>query len=359
MPSPPDTIVLTLREAGRLALEREPGLQADRQGAAIARGEYRQSRLDGLNPAIDFQQYETGALGGTQAYTVGLSLELPWAGQRGLRIAAARAGMERANATTADAVRLAEATVSLAFFGAVAAERRLQLAEQMAAASQRFFDLTRIQLREGEISALEANLTDIEFRAQQGASPGGASRRDGRAARTAPIDRCLLGDTDPARRRGVVGTDGGPPQRRLPDRGGVGNTPRSRGRASAAGAVRLVASACRPGSNSHSAAQRVQPAGCWGTGLTFRARDLGAAPRRRSGPRPVDQEEARVAQARSRVAALELAVGAKSPRPIAPCKRRPKKSRRWSPLCWGPPDGTSPWWTLPIKPESLRSQRCS
>ena len=135
IPSPPDTIVLTLREAGRLALEREPGLQADRQGAAIARGEYRQSRLDGLNPAIDFQQYETGALGGTQAYTVGLSLELPWAGQRGLRIAAARAGMERANATTADAVRLAEATVSLAFFGAVAAERRLQLAEQMAAAS--------------------------------------------------------------------------------------------------------------------------------------------------------------------------------------------------------------------------------
>ncbi|MBK6495541.1 MAG: TolC family protein [Gemmatimonadetes bacterium] len=180
MPSPPDTIVLTLREAGRLALEREPGLQADRQGAAIARGEYRQSRLDGLNPAIDFQQYETGALGGTQAYTVGLSLELPWAGQRGLRIAAARAGMERANATTADAVRLAEATVSLAFFGAVAAERRLQLAEQMAAASQRFFDLTRIQLREGEISALEANLTDIEFGRSRARLL--AARRDATAA---------------------------------------------------------------------------------------------------------------------------------------------------------------------------------
>lgn len=171
-----DTVVLTLHEAGRRALEQEPGLQAERVSALIARGEFRQARLDGLNPTVDLQRYEAGVVGGTQAYTLGVSADVPWAGQRGLRVAAARAGVERADAWTANAERLAEAYTALAFFAAIAAERRLVFAEQMVMASQRFFDVTRIQLREGEISALEANLTEIELGRSRGRLLG--ARRD-------------------------------------------------------------------------------------------------------------------------------------------------------------------------------------
>lgn len=310
MPSPPDTIVLTLREAGRLALEREPGLQADRQGAAIARGEYRQSRLDGLNPAIDFQQYETGALGGTQAYTVGLSLELPWAGQRGLRIAAARAGMERANATTADAVRLAEATVSLAFFGAVAAERRLQLAEQMAAASQRFFDLTRSQLREGEISALEANLTDIEFGRSRARLL--AARRDATAALLEL--RRLIGVSSVTPIRLVDAAWSAPTAVPLNEDSLIAVALATRpdleaGRrqlAQSASLRRLAAREAIPTPRLSAFNQRDagEQASRFGLGISVLLPVVDRAQGR------VDQEEARVAQARSRVAALELAVGA-------------------------------------------------
>lgn len=308
MPSPPDTIVLTLREAGRLALEREPGLQAERQAVAIARGELRQVRVDGLNPTFEVQQYEAGVAGGARAYTAGLSMDVPWAGQRGLRIAAASAGVERAAATTMSAERVAEATVSLAFFASLAAERRLQLAEQMAAATQRFFDVTRIQLREGEISALDANLTEIELGRSRGRLLG--ARREANA--TLLELRRLIGVPPQTALRLVDGE--------LPS--GATLTLNEDSLIAAALLARPDLQASRRQVEQADALRRLAARDWIPTPRlsAFSTRDVGErASRLGLGvalPLPVidraqgrvDQEEARLAQSRSRYAALELSI---------------------------------------------------
>ncbi len=162
-PSPGDTLVLTLQGARDLALAQNPNLRADRLAVAMSLGGVRQSRVEGLNPTLEIQRYEAGVAGRNPEFGLALTTDLPWSGQRGLRIDAARAGVDRSIADVNDAERRAVASASLAFIGALAANQRLGVADTMVAATQRLYAVTRIQLREGEISSLEANLAEIEF----------------------------------------------------------------------------------------------------------------------------------------------------------------------------------------------------
>lgn len=158
-----DTLVLSLAETQRLALQRSPAFLADRQEEAIARGELRQARAYTLNPTVDIEGFETGAPGSPRQYTAALSQEIQWAGQWGLRAGAARAGLVRAESRVRDAARATVAEASRAYYAALAADRRLVVAEQIFGANERLRQATQVQLREGEISTLEGNLAQIEF----------------------------------------------------------------------------------------------------------------------------------------------------------------------------------------------------
>lgn len=157
-----DTLVLALDDVRRLALERSPTLLGARQETAIARGALRQTRVLRSNPELAVQS-AGGALG-SAADQLQLTVlqEIEWAGQRGLRSDAARLGLERASFGVQDAGRLTIGEASVGFFRAVAADRRLAVAEEALALGERLLVAVRIQVREGEISRLEANLAEIE-----------------------------------------------------------------------------------------------------------------------------------------------------------------------------------------------------
>lgn len=158
-----DTITLSLAEAQRLALTRDPAFLAQRQEAEIARGELTQARVYTFNPELEFEAADAGTNRRLGEYEASLTQEIEYAGQRGLRVDAARIGLNRTELNVQNAARATLAEASTAFYAALAADQRLQLAGTVLELNQRLLEATRVQLQEGEISVLEANLAEIEF----------------------------------------------------------------------------------------------------------------------------------------------------------------------------------------------------
>jgi cobalt-zinc-cadmium efflux system outer membrane protein len=145
---------LTLAEARALVLRQNPELLAARQAPAVAEGELRQARTIRFNPDLNVIARGSPELALTQ--------EVEWAGQRGLRSAAAQSGLSRAVFETADVERQLIGDVTMAYYRAVAASARRDVVDQLAVLTDRLITAVRIQLKEGEISVLEANLAEIE-----------------------------------------------------------------------------------------------------------------------------------------------------------------------------------------------------
>ncbi len=162
-PGTGDSLVLTVNAVRRLALAQNPTLLASRQDTAIARGGLQQARLLRFNPDFSAVAPGPGFGGSRNASEFMVMQELEVAGQRGLRIDAARFGLTRATATVANATRLTLADASIAFYRALSAQRRLQVTREVLELTERLLGAVRTQLREGEISILEANLAEIEF----------------------------------------------------------------------------------------------------------------------------------------------------------------------------------------------------
>lgn len=168
---PTDTVRLSLVAARGAALRANPELAATRLDTAIARGELRQAGILRFNPSVD-------VLGGVGANGVepGLSQEVELFGQRGVRVAAGRAGIERARAAVANAARLTIGDVDRTFYRLLAAIRRTALADEVLALNQRLSDVAGRQLAAGEISRLDYNLARIEL--GQSRSRALATRRE-------------------------------------------------------------------------------------------------------------------------------------------------------------------------------------
>ena len=158
----PDTIRLTLAEAQQLSLQRNPAFLADAEARAIARGELRQAHALLPNPQLEIEAPGAATDGGFGRYEAALSQEIEWAGQRGLRIDAAEGGVRRATQLVRDAARLTLADASVAYYATVAAARRLDVVEEIFDSNQRLLAAVRTQVSEGEISALEGSLAEIE-----------------------------------------------------------------------------------------------------------------------------------------------------------------------------------------------------
>lgn len=177
-----DTIVVSLAEARLRALRANPGLVATRLDTTIVRGQIRQARLIRFNPVADVLT----TTGGDQL-EAGVSQEIEIFGQRGKRIAAARAGFERATAGVANATRLTIGEVDRTFYRLVSASQRTKLAEDVLTVSARLADVAGRQLREGEISRLDFNLATVELGRARARSLGTRRERE-----QAAIDLGLL-----------------------------------------------------------------------------------------------------------------------------------------------------------------------
>ena len=152
-----DTVRLSLADARALAIRANPELRAARFDIAIARGELRQSALlMRANP-------ETDVLAGGEGAEFAVGQEIEIAGQRGVRRAAATAGLERATASVTNVARTALGDVDRTFYGFVASDRRMILAEEILALNQRLAEASDRQLQAGQISRLEFNLAIVEF----------------------------------------------------------------------------------------------------------------------------------------------------------------------------------------------------
>jgi cobalt-zinc-cadmium efflux system outer membrane protein len=142
------------------------------QGAA-------QGRLDqaGLilnsNPVIEgsLSRKDTVPGGGEKVTNRGLTLsqEFELAGQRGLRVDAAREGMELVSQNIKDRERIIIAVVKDAFANVLAMKQKRVLAEEAVKLQEELVNSALVKFQAGEISALEQNLADVEL---------GKSRRD-------------------------------------------------------------------------------------------------------------------------------------------------------------------------------------
>jgi cobalt-zinc-cadmium efflux system outer membrane protein len=159
-----DTLRLTLPEARELALRQNPELLAVRQELPAAAGAMRQARLFFVqNPTLEAEgQPEGQEAGGPRDYRLGIEQEVEWAGQRGLRVAAARSGVQSAAGLVADAARRTTTAVTVAYLSAIAAERRLALAREILALDEQLLAAVTRQLELGDVSGLELNLARIE-----------------------------------------------------------------------------------------------------------------------------------------------------------------------------------------------------
>lgn len=157
-PVPRDSVTLSLRDARSRALRSNPELLAIQVDTAIARGELGRASVPfRFNPIADVFSGVRGA--GVEA---GVSQELEIFGQRGARVAARRAGMERATASVRNAVRLTMGGVDRTFYQLVAATRRLALSEEILELNGTLASIAERQLAAGEISRLDYNLAVVE-----------------------------------------------------------------------------------------------------------------------------------------------------------------------------------------------------
>lgn len=153
-----DTIRLSLAEARSRALRENPDLHAVRLDTAVARGQLRQARVIRFNPSADVVARPNG-----DDLEAGISQEIEIFGQRGTRIAAGRAGLQRADARVTNAARLLIGEVDRTFYRLASATQRMKLSEDVLALNARLENVAGRQLAEGAISRLDYNLAVVEL----------------------------------------------------------------------------------------------------------------------------------------------------------------------------------------------------
>ena len=159
---------ITVGEAVDTALKNNPDLQSARLERDTAQGRLDQAGLLlKSNPVIEgsLSRKDTQPDGGEKAknYEVRLSQEFELAGQRGLRVDAARSGWEKARLDIRDRERVLIAAVKDAFARALAAKRKIDLAEKSVKLQEELVASATVKFQTGDISALEQNLADVEL----------------------------------------------------------------------------------------------------------------------------------------------------------------------------------------------------
>jgi len=146
----------------RRALQSNAQLAASRLEIDRARARLRQAGLR-PNPSMDFEQLN-GVFNspGERGTSIGFSLPLELAGQRGRRIDLARAALEAAEADVADRERRLTSEVRLAYIETLAALRELEVAQNLYTIDVETARVVEARVEEGDAAPLELNLLRAE-----------------------------------------------------------------------------------------------------------------------------------------------------------------------------------------------------
>jgi len=115
------------------------------------------------NPSLDFEQ-QNGVLNspGERGTTIGFSMPLELAGQRGRRIDLARAELEASEADVADRERRLASEVRMAYIETLAAVREMEVTQNLYALDVETARVVEARVEEGDASPLELNLLRAE-----------------------------------------------------------------------------------------------------------------------------------------------------------------------------------------------------
>jgi cobalt-zinc-cadmium efflux system outer membrane protein len=158
---------LTLEQAIRLAVARNPALEAYRNGVEALQGASVTARQR-LNPAVTLEQEDfplrthPGPFFGTQELTLRFDYEVETGGRRQLRTKAAEQAVEAQKLAYRDQVRRIELEVERAFARMVLAKSNLETSRSVLEQAERMIDLNRVRFKQGDISALDLNRIEVE-----------------------------------------------------------------------------------------------------------------------------------------------------------------------------------------------------
>jgi outer membrane protein, heavy metal efflux system len=146
----------------RRALAANAQLAATRLEIDRARARLRQAGLR-PNPSVDFEQ-QKGVFDspGERGTSIGFSMPLELAGQRGRRIDLARAELEASEAGVADRERRLASDVRLAYIETLAALRELEVTQSLYSLDVETARVIEARVKEGEAAPLELNLLQAE-----------------------------------------------------------------------------------------------------------------------------------------------------------------------------------------------------
>ncbi len=146
----------------RRALASNAELAAVRIEIDRARARLRQAGLR-PNPSVDFER-QNGVFNspGESSTSVGFSLPLELAGQRGRRIDFARVALEASAAEVADRERRLASEVRLAYAEALAAVRELEVTQSLNTVDVETARIVEVRMNEGDAAPLELNLLRAE-----------------------------------------------------------------------------------------------------------------------------------------------------------------------------------------------------
>jgi cobalt-zinc-cadmium efflux system outer membrane protein len=159
---------LSLQDALRFAIERNPNLAAARNSVEIADAGRVDARLR-PNPAFTFESgsyplFESPrpSFIGNQEMTLRLDQEIELAGRRRLRTQAAEAGVSTAQASFEDQQRRLELDVRRAYFAVVLAKADVDVSQAALDEIDRVISLNRARYEQGEISGGELRRVQVE-----------------------------------------------------------------------------------------------------------------------------------------------------------------------------------------------------
>jgi len=158
---------LTLEEAIRLAVARNPSLAAVRNEIEALEGDS-VAASQRLNPAVSFEEADLpiranpGRFFGTQEITLRFDYEIERGGRRQLRTKSAQQAVDAQKLTYQDQVRRIELEVKRAFSRIVLAQSNLETSRSILEQAERMIGLNRVRLQQGDISALDLNRIEVE-----------------------------------------------------------------------------------------------------------------------------------------------------------------------------------------------------
>ncbi len=160
--------VLSLDEAIRLAIERNPLIQAARSEILMSEGDL-VTASKRLNPAFTLEsenypyfQPNPGPFLSNQEITARVDYEIQTRGRRKLRTEAARLAVEMQKSLYRDRVRQLRLDVQRAYYQVVLARSNLNVAKTVLEQTDRVIELNRVRYKQGDISELELTRVEVE-----------------------------------------------------------------------------------------------------------------------------------------------------------------------------------------------------